>query len=251
MKNIRTIISAMSMMAMTFNSAYADNRFDYYNKEGIKEVQVFVEDNNGISIEPLSDGMFVIEGMVADGVEATGYNIYLTDSNTGVTDEDLVATVPVNKKRFRFEKKLNTLKSGRIRAVLPNGKLGKSWINIYFIPGFRVFMKVNDGSYDLINRPDYEFMMTAWMNRESLLTMLGAEASMAKNRTDELRKLEKVLGAYQQLLENMQQQVPEITHSYLNLNARETRLNQLYKQMDEVNAKMQEAIEKYASSIDL
>ncbi|MDE6637351.1 MAG: hypothetical protein K2K32_03840 [Muribaculaceae bacterium] len=189
---------------------------------------------------------FIINGRVALDIPDSCYNIYITDIDKEITESDLVACVPVKNKQFYFETELETIKTGRIRAIMPGNKLCSAWIQIYFMPGFTVDMTVHNGYYDIHNESEYKFMTNAWLNQDAMAVLfenLGGPS--ATNSNDENNVLT-VIQNCQIVLSTLQRQLEDLKRMPVNT-SRE--MFQIMKRMDEINAKMQEVIDKYANSI--
>ncbi|MDE6480436.1 MAG: hypothetical protein K2L45_09205 [Muribaculaceae bacterium] len=193
---------------------------------------------------------FVIDGHVALDIPDSCYNIYIVDIDKKITDSDLVACVPVKNKKFRFETDLNTIKAGRIRALMPDGSLCSAWINIYFIPGFTVDITVHNGYYDIHNQEQYTFMTNAWLNKEPLADLfesMGAPAPQGSSIQVRMEELHAALQPYRNLLNQLQMQFNDMHNRY------PTRFDEekksLLKRMDDINSKMEAIIDKFADSI--
>lgn len=190
---------------------------------------------------------FVIDGHVALDIPDSCYNIYITDIDKEITDADFVACVPVKNKKFRFETDINTMKVGRIRAVMPEGHLCSAWIQIYFIPGFTVDMTVHNGYYDIQNQSAYQYMVTSWLNKEPLATLFESMgADIPESNETEFVEVTNVLNTYQYMISQLQSQITYLRH--MSFDARDEQ-KKLLKQIDQINQKMEAIIDKYSESV--
>lgn len=190
---------------------------------------------------------FVIDGYVSVDIPDSCYNIYITDIDKEITDQDFVACVPVKNKKFRFEVDLEVIKAGRLRAILPGDKLCSAWIDIYFIPGFTVNLTVNNGNYDINNVSEYNFMVNAWLNKEALSALYGGAGSSSDATINkEVNEMEIAIQQYKELLRVLQEQVLDVNRLPYNMS---DEIVKIYKRMDQINAKMEAIIDKYAAKI--
>lgn len=190
---------------------------------------------------------FVIDGHVGLEIPDSCYNIYITDIDKEITESDFVACVPVKNKKFHFEIELSSMKTGRIRAIMPGNKLCSAWIQIYFIPGFTVDMTVHNGFFDIHNESEYKFMTNAWLNQDAMAVLfenMGASTSGSKHGGS--IEVQTTINDYITILQQLQRQMDELNY-YPDKYDKERQ--QLLKRMDDINAKMQEVIDKYADSI--
>ncbi len=202
----------------------------------------------------LSDGdmgnrgyKFVIDGQVALDIPDSCYNIYITDIDKEITEADFVACVPVKNKRFRFETDLNTMKTGRIRAIMPGDNLCSAWIQIYFIPGFTLNLTVHDGYYDMTNRNEYQFMVNSWLNKDALAVLFESMgANVSQSPASKFANLMKTLQTYKDMINNLQSQINQLKTMPINTSSD---MVKLLKRIDDINAKMESIIDKYADSI--
>lgn len=189
---------------------------------------------------------FVIDGHVALDIPDSCYNIYITDIDKEITASDFVACVPVKNKRFRFETDLSTMKSGRIRAIMPDDKLCPAWIELFFIPGFTLDMTVHNGYYDLHNKSEYQFMTDAWLNKDAMAVLFESMgAPSRKTRHSGESSLQDVLLPYKDLLDDLEIQLELLNTQTLPLYDEK---QAIIKRMDQINAKMEAIIDKYAKS---
>lgn len=194
---------------------------------------------------------FIIDGHVAFDIPDSCYNIYITDIDKGITDSDFVACVPVKNKQFRFETDLSTIKTGRIRAIMPGNKLCPAWIQIYFIPGFTVDMTVHNGYYDIHNEQQYKFMTNAWLNQDAMAALYNSlgYASDPKNES-ESDSIEKAIAIYQDLLTDLSDQLKQAQNlKFVPATFIQQETKRILDQMEKTNLKMQDLIDKYANSI--
>lgn len=190
---------------------------------------------------------FIINGRVALDIPDSCYNIYITDIDKEITESDFVACVPVKNKQFRFETDLNDIKAGRIRAIMPGNKLCSAWIQIYFIPGFTVDMTVHNGYYDIHNESEYKFMTNAWLNQDAMAVLFENLGTPIATSSNDENNLLNVIQNCQIVLGTLQRQIEELNY-YPGKCDKERQ--KLLKRMDNINAKMQEALDKYADSIN-
>ena len=179
------------------------------------------------------------------------YNIYIADIDKEITESDLVACIPVKNRQFRFETDLSTMKTGRIRAIMPGNKLCSAWIQIYFIPGFTVDMTVHNGFYDIHNESEYTFMANAWLNQDAMAALCNTLgfASDPQNGSEN-SSIEKAISIYQKLLADLSEQLKQTQNlKFGSVSFIQEETKRILNQMDQVNLKMQELIDKYANSI--
>ena len=194
---------------------------------------------------------FIINGRVAFDIPDSCYNIYITDIDKEITDSDFVACVPVKNKQFRFETDLSTIKTGRIRAIMPGNKPCSAWIQIYFIPGFTVDMTVHNGYYDIHNESEYKFMTNAWLNQDAMAALCSSLGYASAPQNDsESASIEKAISVYQDLLADLSKQLQQAQHlSYVTTDFIQNETKRILDQMEKINLKMQDLIDKYANSI--
>ncbi|MDE6290979.1 MAG: hypothetical protein K2M16_05560, partial [Muribaculaceae bacterium] len=194
---------------------------------------------------------FIINGRVASDLPDSCYNIYIADIDKEITESDLVACIPVKNRQFRFETDLSTMKTGRIRAIMPGNKLCSAWIQIYFIPGFTVDMTVHNGFYDIHNESEYKFMANAWLNQDAMAALCNTLgfASDPQNGSEN-SSIEKAISIYQKLLADLSEQLKQTQNlKFGSVSFIQEETKRILNQMDQVNLKMQELIDKYANSI--
>lgn len=231
-----TILVAGILVSLPMNAAKKDRA----NNEIRQDTYTFAE------------GKFVINGNVSPYIPDSCYNIYITDLTKPITDADLVACVPVKDKKFRFETELPIMKTGRIRAILPGGKLSDVWMDICFIPSFTVDMTINNGYYDIHNKTDYEFLATAWLNHDSMRTLYRESENAKPLRLvvdSDTDKLKFALESYNGLLTQIKQQIQDVKNNVQLFDAQTKMIAKLVERMDSINAKMEALIDKYAASI--
>ncbi|MDE6696421.1 MAG: hypothetical protein K2K25_06035 [Muribaculaceae bacterium] len=190
---------------------------------------------------------FVINGRVALDIPDSCYNIYITDIDKEITESDFVARVPVKNKQFHFETELETIKTGRIRAIMPGNKLCSAWIQIYFMPGFTVDMTVHNGYYDIHNESEYKFMTNAWLNQDAMAALLENIGGYSATNSNDENNVLNVIQNYQTMLSILHKQVNDL--KYMPFDSTKE-MKQIIKRMDDINTKMQEVIDKYANSIN-
>lgn len=193
---------------------------------------------------------FVIDGQVAIDIPDSCYNIYISDIDKDITESDLVACVPVKNKRFRFETDLSTMKTGRIRAIMPGDKLSSAWIQIYFIPGFTVDMTVHNGYYNMHNEQQYTFMSNAWLNKEALADLfesMGAPQQQTSGSKVSMEELHNVLQPYRNLISQLKTQFDELCRF---AGRYDEEKKELLKRINDINMKMEAIIDKYANSVN-
>ena len=194
---------------------------------------------------------FTINGRVAFDIPDSCYNIYITDIDKEITESDFVACVPVKNKQFRFETDLSTIKTGRIRAIMPGNKLCSAWIQIYFIPGFTVDLTVHNGYYDIHNEQQYKFMTNAWLNQDAMAALCNSLGFASDPQNDsENSSIEKAISVYQNLLADLSKQLQQAQHlNYVSTTFIQEETKRILDQMEKINLKMQDLIDKYANSI--
>lgn len=108
-----------------------------------------------MTVPEVLDKRFVLEGTVDEAIADSCYNIYIADKQDQISDDHLVACVPVINKKFRFETDIDRIKSGRIRALFPGDKLCSAWIDFNLVPGLTLKMTVHNGWYNIENNFEY------------------------------------------------------------------------------------------------
>ena len=203
----------------------------------------------------ISGYKFVVDGKVALDVKDAKYNIYIADIDKEITDADLAGSVDVNNKTFRFETNISNIKAGRIRAVKPDGSLSPVWISVYFIPGFTLDLKINNGSFDIGNDPEYNFMATAWLNKDALAVLFenmgGARQSDSmENKYEEMMF---AINSYKRLQASLQDEINKIRfmigNSKKDKEKKDNLINGLIQKINQINAKIEDVIDQYAKSI--
>lgn len=221
---------------------------------GIATINISAQDSNSYQMATApQDGTykFVIEGNVALDIPDSCYNIYFTDIDGNITDKDLVACVKVKDKKFRYETNIDVIKQGRIRAIMPGDNLCSAWINLYFIPGFTIYMTIHDDYYDIQNRDQYNFMVSAWQNEvpvSALLARLGMGGS-SNDRTNSTTKMTVAFASYENLISVLKQQMNDINHLSLDPNTRISELKKILQRIDNINEKMEELVDVYTKEI--
>lgn len=203
----------------------------------------------------ISGYKFVVDGKVALDVKDAKYNIYIADIDKEITDADLAGSVDVNNKTFRFETNISNIKAGRIRALKPDGSLSPVWISVYFIPGFTLDLKINNGSFDIGNDPEYNFMATAWLNKDALAVLFenmgGARQSDSmENKYEEMMF---AINSYKRLQASLQDEINKIRfmigNSKKDKEKKDDLINGLIQKINQINAKIEDVIDQYAKSI--
>ena len=221
---------------------------------GIATTNISAQDSNSYQMATApQDGTykFVIEGNVALDVPDSCYNIYFTDIDGNITDQDLVACVKVKDKKFRYETNIDVIKQGRIRAIMPGDNLHSAWINLYFIPGFTVYMTVHDGYYDIQNRDQYNFMVSAWQNElpvSALLVRLGMDTT-SKDQPNATTLMSIALATYKNLINEYEDQIGDIRRSGIPYPEQTKAIQKLLNRIEQINAKMEQIIDSYTSKM--
>lgn len=216
---------------------------------------LYAQDNssNFIAYETQPDTYkFVIEGTVALDIPDSCYNVYLTDIDGVLTDNDKVACVKVKNKKFRFETDLNVIKQGRIRAIMPGNELCSAWINLYFIPGFTIYMTVHDGYYDIHNQNQYDFMVSAWQNEvpvSALLARLGM-ATSSNSHNNNTTKFATALAYYETLINGLKHQMDDIQGQPISGEATQKSILKILERIENINEKMETIVDDYAKEIN-
>lgn len=194
---------------------------------------------------------FVIEGNVALDIPDSCYNIYITDIDGNITDKDLVACVEVKNKKFRYETNLDVIKQARIRAIMPGDNLCSAWINLYFIPGFTLYLTVHDGYYDIQNSEQYYFMVSAWQNEvpvSALLARLGMNTS-SQNQTNATTQMTIALASYRNMISDYNQQIRNIQSMAIPYEERTKAIQKLLNRIEQINTKMEQIVDSYTNNI--
>lgn len=209
--------------------------------------------SNQMEYEPQEGSYkFVIEGTVDLNIPDSCYNIYFTDIDGKLTDKDLVACVKVKDKKFRYETNIDVMKQGRIRAIMPGNKLCSAWINIYFIPGFTVYMTVHNGHFDIHNKDQYSFMVSAWQNEvpvSALLARLGMNAASSV-QDNNATKMQISLGSYEHLINELKRQMDQIMHMAITYDMKAKESQKILNRIEQINAKMEGIVDDYSKSIN-
>lgn len=221
---------------------------------GIATTNISAQDSNSYQMASApQDGSykFVIEGNVALDIPDSCYNIYITDIDGNITDKDLVACVKVKNKKFRYETNIDVIKQGRIRAIMPGDNLGSAWINLYFIPGFTIYMTVHDGYYDLQNRDQYNFMVSAWQNEvpvSALLARLGMDSSY-NDQSNATTQMSFALASYRNLISDYKQQINNIQNMAITYDEESKAIQKLLNRIEQINAKMEQIVDSYTNNM--
>lgn len=208
---------------------------------------------------------FVLEGWVSPEIADSCYNIYMANMGESFTENDLVARVLVKDKRFRYETELDNLKKGRIRALFPGDKLCSAWIEVYFIPGFTLEMTVQNGSYTIHNKPEYDALVNEWLVDRADLSYRTKIAEV--NRSIQLRKtqdkgvdnaqkraftavLTEKLENYDYLLNQYRNEIGYINTLNLSFDFRQEEVKKRLKKMEGVTENMEKLINEYVEQIE-
>lgn len=194
---------------------------------------------------------FVLQGHVDPNIADSCYNIYITNLNGKITSADFVTRVPVKNKTFRFETELDEIKSGRIRALFPGDKLCSAWIETYFIPGFTLDMTVHNGYYDINNLSQYNAAASEWIRYyPQQPPVFNSESNHSVKEDESVAKLKAALDAYQELLEELQNELNMLDAYNLTISVREKQANKLFKKMSKITDSMEKLISKYVQAIE-
>lgn len=246
-----TLLTATLLLPSTEAAARRRTGSDNANHTQVQREPASASGQLGYKMSSNSDAdisghKFVIDGQVALDVKDAKYNIYITDIDKEITDADLAGCVDVKNKTFRFETNISAMKAGRIRGVMPDGSLNPAWINVYFIPAFTLDLKINNGSYDIENDSEYNFMANAWLNKDALAVLFESMgASKNGNKGTETSDIDIALNAYRKMQANLQQQISEFNK----MGVSPAQILGLVHRIDAINAKMEAIIDKFASSI--
>lgn len=97
---------------------------------------------------------FALEVDVDEDIADSLYNIYIAPWGEEITEEP-IATVPVINKKAHFSMNLDDTMKGRLRCIFPNGELCSAWIDVNFIPGMTLKLRVHNGTFDILNSNEY------------------------------------------------------------------------------------------------
>lgn len=195
---------------------------------------------------------FVIEGKLDLNITDTSFNIYLTDIDGTINDNDMVTNVVVKDKKFRFETNIDVMKQGRLRGVLSNGDLNPAWINIYFIPGLTLYITIHDGYYDIQNEDQYKFMVSAWQNEvpvAALLARLGMGSSRGRQDNSN-SKLKSAINSYENLQLDLKSQLNDISVLDLPYEEETKEKQKILQRIEQINAKMESLVDEYVKEIN-
>ncbi len=222
---------------------------------GMATANLSAQNNTGYQMASTpEDGSykFVIEGKLDITTTDSSFNIYFTDFDGNISDKDMVANVEVKDKKFRFETNIDVMKQGRLRGVLANGSLNPAWINVYFIPGFTLYLTIHDGYYDIQNEDQYKFMVAAWQNEvpvSALLARLGlgsSPTSLDNNAT----KLNIALGSYNKLLTDLKEQLDDLSGLGLPFPNELGEKQKILQRIEQINAKMEMLVDNYVKELN-
>lgn len=231
MKKIISILTALVATMMATSNLLAQNSNEYQMTSAPQE----------------GPYKFVIEGTVDLNIPDSCYNIYFTDIDGKLSDNDLAGCVQVKDKKFRYETSIEVMKQGRIRALLPGNKLHPAWINIYFIPGFTVYMTIHNGYFDIHNEEQYKFMVSAWQN-EVPVTALLARIGMgdgSSTQTNAATQMKVALNAYDELIKGLKEQLRTINNTPMNYDMSTKEKQQILNRIEQINAKMETLVDNY------
>lgn len=196
---------------------------------------------------------FVLEGTVDDAIADSCYNIYVADTPKGISEDDLVACVPVINKKFRYEADIDRIMAGRIRALFPGNELCSAWIDFNMVPGLTMKMTVHDGWYNIENGHEYN----AKIFERSLMPDVNglAAGSYGVNVYDpeegengqKEAELRFAIGEYRKMLEEIDKRI-RTDYQMFGANQSDYR-KELFKQSQEISRKMKELVDRYSSTI--
>ncbi len=234
MKRILFAIFAMVAISLATTNLYAQNNGGHQMTSSPKD----------------GTYKFTIEGTVDLNVPDSCYNIYFTDVDGKISDKDLVASVKVKDKKFRYETNIDIMKQGRIRAVMRGKELSSVWINLYFIPGFTVYMTIHNGYFDIHNEDQYKFMVAAWQNEaplSALMARLGVNSSPSgKGKNPASTHLDETLKYYKQQIEDIKRQIAYVPTVATSDNEKTQQIKKLLDRIEAINQKMDALVDNYA-----
>lgn len=225
------------------------------------------------TIPEIKPGKFIIEGKVDNEILDSCYNIYIGDYHSQITDENLVACIPVRDKRFHYEVDLDKAKAGRLRCIFPGNELCSAWIDIHFIPGLTVYMTVHNGYYDIANQTEYNRRVSESVyasapeqaneaDDDGIITAAevmaaSQEDAQLEKQTKEIAQKRAVLQAKGEALEEALEFVKgKITDLTYNINLKvpgweedQKALIKYKKKAEELSDKMLKLLEQYADDI--
>ncbi len=208
-------------------------------------------DKTGFSQNATQSRKFILQGHVDPSIKDSCYNIYMTNFNGNINNEDIVARVPVKNKKFRFETEIDEIMSGRIRALFPGDKLCSAWIDTYFIPGFTLDMTVHNGYYDINNLAEYNAALSEWSYYYPQQPPVFSSQNNVNAKEDEkAARLKVALDAYQDLLDELQHQLQDLRDYNLTTPLRMEESEKLFKKMSRITDSMEKLIDKYVQTID-
>lgn len=206
-----------------------------------------------MTVPEVLDKRFVLEGTVDEAIADSCYNIYIADKQGQISDDHLVACVPVINKKFRFETDIDRIMSGRIRALFPGNELCSAWIDFNMVPGLTMKMTVHDGWYNIENGHEYN----AKIFERSLMPDVNgiAAGSYGVNVYDpeedensqKAAELKFALEEYRKMLEEIDKR---IRTDYQMFGSKQSDYRkELFKQSQEISRKMKELVDRYSSTI--
>lgn len=211
---------------------------------------------------------FTINVTVDNEILDSLYNIYIAPWGNSVSDNNLVATVPVVNKHAQFSMELDDAVEGRLRCIFPNGELCSAWMDMKFIPGMTLNITVHNGHFDIENESDYNsqvanirfskqmgnFAQVARDNLSSVMNKMAVELSdkmdagrlngNADIEVEEISRMEKLREEAQSqsgFLEYINEQIKELLERR-DRDEREVKKNlkQLYKNARKINDRIME-----------
>lgn len=186
---------------------------------------------------------FTIEGTVDEAISDSCYNIYIADSHSEITDDNLVECVPVVNKKFRYSVDIDKIKAGRLRCIFPGRTLASMWVDIFFIPGMTLKLTVHDGYYDIENKEIYDAVIN---------DVEKTEAKMARTQEETTHYneiLEKKMEAYRKMIGEIDRQLGNLRIANSDVYERRSinkRVKALHKEAMEITIKMNQLIEEYS-----
>ena len=210
-----------------------------------------------MTVPEVLDKRFVLEGTVDEAIADSCYNIYIADKQDKISDDHLVACVPVINKKFRFETDIDRIKSGRIRALFPGDKLCSAWIDFNLVPGLTLKMTVHNGWYNIENNFEYN----AKIFEQSLKSDLsGYAAGLQGLNFNDIDGADNVLGQkeselrfaldeYRKMLEEIDARLLDLNINTDNGSSSKKYKEELYKQSQEISRRMKELVDRYSSNI--
>lgn len=210
-----------------------------------------------VSVPTVINRRFVLEGTVDDAIADSCYNIYVADTQKGISDDDLVACVPVINKKFRYEADIDRIMAGRIRALFPGDKLCSAWIDFNLVPGLTLKMTVHNGWYNIENNFEYNAKIfeqslksdlsgyAAGLQRLNINDIDGADNVFGQKESE----LRFALDEYRKMLEEIDARLLDLNVNTDNDSSSKKYKEELYKQSQEISRRMKELVDRYSSNI--